>query len=429
MNYKILHISPHLGGGVGKVLLNYLKNTKSNNKYSHNIFCLDFINDNAKNILDTEMIPYKEEISKNIKLLIDTIEFSDIVVIHWWNHPLLFELLVKYKLPSCRLIFWSHVSGKQAPQIFSHKLFDYADKFIFTTPISFLTKEAETYKNQEKLSSIWATAGIDYVENIEKKEHKEFNIGYIGTLDFSKMYSNFIELCSKINIPNVKFIVCGEGCDKNKLIQQTKDLKIEDKFIFTGFVDDITPYLEIIDIFAYPLNQNHYGTCDQVLVEAMGVGIPCIVFENDMERYMIHNSYNGFVVKNEKEYVSSIEKLYQNNVYKKILEKNAKEEALRRFSLNETIMKWNIVFNELLKKDKSQKMWNGKYKGKDIEPHQIFIESVGKYSSVFESNDTNKIQQLCNSSYVWKSNTKGTIFHYSNFFFDKTLENWKGWIK
>lgn len=423
MNYKILHISPHLGGGVGKVLLNYLKNTKSNNEYSHNIFCLDFINDNAKNILDTEMIPYKEEISKNIKLLIDTIEFSDIVVIHWWNHPLLFELLVKYKLPSCRLIFWSHVSGKQVPQIFSHKLFDYANKFIFTTPISFLTHEAKTYENQEKLSSIWATAGIDYVENIERKEHKEFNIGYIGTLDFSKMYSNFIELCSKINIPNVKFIVCGEGCDKNKLIQQTKDLKIEDKFIFTGFVDDITPYLEIIDIFAYPLNQNHYGTCDQVLVEAMGVGIPCIVFENDMERYMIHNSYNGFVVKNEKEYVSSIEKLYQNNVYKRILEKNAKESTKQKYNIQYLEKEWNETFSNILNFPKTKKQWFGKFSGEKVQGFEIFLESIGNYSEIFETNNSTTIQNLLKEP-NWSSNTKGTPKHYKRFFDDKTLEKW-----
>ena len=38
MNYKILHIIVHLGGGVGTVLLNWIKRDKNN---QHTILCLN----------------------------------------------------------------------------------------------------------------------------------------------------------------------------------------------------------------------------------------------------------------------------------------------------------------------------------------------------------------------------------------------------
>lgn len=44
MNYKILHITPHLGGGVGTVLLNWLAYDKS---CRHTVVTLDYANKEA----------------------------------------------------------------------------------------------------------------------------------------------------------------------------------------------------------------------------------------------------------------------------------------------------------------------------------------------------------------------------------------------
>lgn len=423
MNYKILHISPHLGGGVGRVLTNYLKYTKKDEKSEHKIYCLDSINQYAQDFLYKESIIYKELVKHHE--LLDEISGSDIVVIHWWNHPLLYEFLVKRQLPPSRVIMWSHVSGAELPQIFTKPLLDYADKFIFTTPMSYLTEEVKNYQHKNKLSYIWATAGLDYVRSVEKKEHNTFNIGYIGALDFSKMYDNFVELCSKIDIPNVKFIVCGDGCDKDKLIEQTKKFGIEDKFEFTGFVDNIIPYLEIFDIFGYPLNKNHYGTCDQVLAEAMGCGIVPVTFDNNMENYMVHNMYNGITVRSEHEYIDAINLLYINKEFYTILSKNSRANAMERFSLEFLVEEWDKVFNAALSHSKTIKKWGGTYSGDNVKPHEIFVESIGQYGIIFDRNDNNAICNLLNSSLSFKSKTKGSIYHYCSFFEDIILKHWE----
>lgn len=418
---RILHISPHLGGGVGRVLLSYLSHTKTNELFEHSIYCLDSINNNAKEILLKNSINSKELVSQTPDILLEEIAFFDIIVIHWWNHPLLFDFLIRYEIPPCRIAFWAHVSGNEAPNIFSHTLFDYPDYFIFTTPISYLVQEVTSYPKADKFKTIWATGGLDHVKNIIKKEHNNFNIGYIGTVDYSKMHSSFIDICESIDINNVKFIVCGGG-DIEELQKEISKRVLTDKFLFTGFVNDISPYLEIFDLFAYPLAENHYGTCDQALAEAMGCGIVPIVFNNNMENYMVDNMYSGIIVKNKEEFITAVKELYLNKNFRDRLGEKAKEEAFRRFSIDETIKEWDCVFHELLKKEKSAKKWNGKYKGKNVEPYQVFLESIGKYSSVFELNDTDKIKQLFNSSHSWKSKTKGSIHHYYYFFNDKKLK-------
>lgn len=425
---KILHIGPHLGGGVGRVLTNYLVKTKMSEDFEHQIVCMDTVNQSAQNILITNEIIYKELV--NHETLLDAISSSDIVVVHWWNHPLLFDFLVRNELPSCRIAFWAHVSGNEAPHIFSHTLFDYPDYFIFTTPMSYLIDEVVSYpKTHGIFRAIWSTGGLDHVKDIAKKEHDGFNVGYIGTVDYSKMHPNFLEMCAKINIFEAKFIICGGGHIDELKVEVVKR-GLEDKFVFTGFVDDIAPYLEIFDVFAYPLAPNHYGTCDQALAEAMGVGIVPIVLNNNMENYMVHNMYSGIVATNEEEFISAVKEMYQNKGFRDRLGVKAKEEAFRRFSIDETIKEWDYVFHKLLEKEKLPRKWSGKYSGKDTKPYQVFIESLGKYGEVFEKNDLDTISDLAKKSLSWKSKSKGTAHQYKSFLSnDKLLTKWSEIMK
>jgi len=414
--HTIVHIAPHLGGGVGTVMLNYLVKNKGNNGYEHSIYCLDSINENAKRILTKYSICSKELVSHTPEILLEAIASADIIVVHWWNHPLLFEFLVKNELPPCRIAFWSHVSGTEAPHIFSHTLFDYPDYFIFTTPMSYLVNEVTTYKkNHSVFRAIWSTGGLDHIKHIERKEHKGFNVGYIGTVDYSKMHPHFLKICSQVDIPDANYIVCGGG-HIEQLQEEVAQYGLEDKFKFTGFVEDISPYLEIFDVFAYPLTRNHYGTCDQALAEAMGCGIVPIVLNNNMENYMVHNMYSGIVATDEEEFSSAIIEMYQNKGFRDRLSLKAKEEAFRRFSIEETIKEWDYVYFKLLDRNKAVRNWSGKYSGMNVEPYQIFFESLGDYAQIFENGDETKIQQLANKSLSWKSKSKGTAHQYAAFF-------------
>lgn len=419
-----MHISAHLGGGVGRVLLNYLKFEKKNSGNNHIVYCLDYINDNAKGILSKLDISFKELLHTQYIEILNTIKSVDVVLIHYWNHPLLYEFLVTQILPPCRLIMWSHTSGFHAPQIFSKKLLDYPDKFVFTTPMSYLCKEVKKYKDNNKLDYVWSTAGLSYIKDVKKNKHKTFNMGYIGSIDFAKMHPDFVQICSKIDIPNVKFIICGDGCDLDTLKQQVKSLKLDTTFEFYGYVQDIKPYLSLFDLFIYPLSKTHYGTCDQVIAETMACGIVPVVFDNYMENYMVHHLYSGMVAKNEKEFIKYVKLLYKNKSIRQILESNAKIEAIGKFSVGNMKHKWDKIFKEIINLDKCEKKWNNS-DNLNINPYEIFLESIGQYSKIFLSNDEKKIKIFLNKSTIWKSNGNGSIKQYQRFFKkDSLLYNW-----
>ena len=424
---QILHITPHLGGGVGSVLLNYFKKVKNDSNYVHKVACLDYANDNAKKITLEINMNLLDEMSKNKKDLLNIISKTDIILIHWWNHPLLFDFLVREELPPSRIIMWSHNSGAHPPGVYSNKLLNYPDMFVFTTPMSFNVDEIKqlTEDKKKSLRTIWSTGGVDHVKSIKSKTHTGFNIGYIGTVDYCKLHPNFLSMCKQVNIPDVKFIVCG-GQKEKEIEKEAKELEINEKFSFEGLVPNIKKYLEEFDIFGYPLAPYHYGTCDQTLQESMAAGVVPVVFANEMEKFIIKDGVTGIIVNNEEEYIKALEKLYHNPELRHKLSKNTKEYAIKEFSLENMKHKWNELFEEIMFLPKTLKKWKIKKSAGAITIKDVFLESIGTHGKPFQDycnakNNKEKeksIQEIKELAKLanWQTESKGTIYHYNSFF-------------
>jgi len=426
---KILHITPHLGGGVGRVVLNFLSFVKENKNYCHSVATLDYANENSLKTAEEFGFKIFSDMHKEPEKLLKLIEDADIVLIHFWNHPLLYDFLVRCELPKSRVIFWSHVSGFTPPYVLPEKALKYPDLFVFTTPLSFYAEEVKELTDKSRLRTIWSTGGVKHVKNIAPRSHKGFNVGYIGTVDYSKMSSNFLEMCSKIDIPDVKFIVCG-GAKHLEIQKQAQEMGIAEKFEFLGEVKDISKYLEIFDVFGYPLNPNHYGTCDQVLQEAMAAGVVPIVLNNPMESYIIKDGDTGIVAQNADEYKIAIEKLYYEPTLKAELSENSKKYAIQNYSLKNLSTEWNHVFGEVLELPKTTKTWP--IEKKPLTAIDVFLESLGKHGDVFMIQSGENIQKIKELAKLpnWQSKTKGTAHQYFEFFpEDSELKNLRELMK
>ncbi|MDP2947862.1 MAG: glycosyltransferase family 4 protein [Nanoarchaeota archaeon] len=426
---KILHITPHLGGGVGKVIINYLIRVKKYQYLEHEIACLDYANNVVLRKAKINHLKLKDKMFNHKNELLKLISSSDIILIHWWNHPLLYDFLVRKKLPPCRVIIWSHISGLYPPSVFTKKILTYPNLFVFTTPISIKTKEVKhlTSKQQKLLKVVWAAGGVDEFHCLKPKKHEGFNIGYIGTVDYAKLHPDFVDICSKIKMPDVKFIVCG-GPSEKTIKEEVRKLGISDRFIFTGKVNDIAKYLMIFDVFGYPLAPHHYGTCDQSLAESMTAGVVPVVLDNKMEKHMVIDGVTGFVSKDKEDYVRNINKLYKNKALRERLSKNAKKYAVKYYSLDKMINRWNIIFKKIMLIPKSSKKWDLKERNIQITAMKVFLESLGDYGKEFKlylNTNSNKERKQVEEKLIkykkdlfWTTKTRGTVFHYKSFFPD-----------
>lgn len=438
---NILHITPHLGGGVGTVLLNYFIRVKKDSFFTHEVACLDYANDNAVKVTNKIEVLLYDKMAKKKEELLKKIKKSDIVLIHWWNHPMLYDFLTRTKLPPCRMIMWSHISGFHPPYVFTEKVLRYPDLFVFTTHVSYENKVVQNLPDEikEKLRVVWSTGDVEHVKNVKPKAHKCFNVGYIGTVDYCKMRPDFLNICNQVDIPDVKFIVCG-GPKEKELKHQAERLGVGGKFNITGIVPDIKEYLSLFDVFGYPLASYHYGTCDQTLQESMAAGVVPVVLDNKMESYMVKDGVTGIVVKNKDEYIKALHELYNNRELKSKLSKNAKEYAINTFSLEKLANEWEKIFYEVLDSQKTIKKWKTSKTDSDITPKDVFLESLGDYGEDFvsycnaESDEEKgkaieKIKMLGGTA-NWQAETRGTVHHYNSFFpNDKYLSFWSRLMK
>jgi L-malate glycosyltransferase len=428
---NILHIAPHYGGGVESVITNWITNDKEN---KHTLVSLGFASPILQKKCHKNNVTICQDFSdRNYSFIIETIPSYDIVIIHYWNHPLLFDFLLNAKLPECRIITWCHISGFHAPYLIIDKIIEYSDKFVFTSSISYdalSAKQLSLYEN--KLSTIWSTSGNKYGKTV-KKEQKEFNILYAGSIDFAKLREDFIYICSSLlkEIPDCTITICGDGCDLEFLKRQAEYLNLHNKIIFTGLVSDLTPYFEIADVFLYPLTPTHYGTGEQILGEAMSAGIVPVVFDNKAEKRIVEDELTGFIVSSIEQCINRIKELYEDKedgLNWSQLSLNAKLSAQEKYSTKRMINDWNMLFSKIILYDKKEREWK-----KDIieltnEGIILFLESLGEYKENFLNYILNKqiLQDLFSFNNQWYSKSKGSIYHYLEYFpDDKYLNDFK----
>ena len=438
----VLHITPHLGGGVGRVLLSYLDKVRGGPDFSNKVLSLEYANERALSAARSPGFPLQDKMSRHPEEILAAMAAADVVLIHWWNHPLLYAFLVRETLPPARIIFWSHVSGFHAPYVFSETLLHYPDLFVFTSPLSLDAPEVKNLpeSSRKTLRVIWSTGGIDHVAAVRPRPHRGFKVGYLGTVDYSKMHPNFLKMSSRANLPDAQFIVCG-GPGEKEIQEESRHYEAGKRFTFVGQVDDITPYLSEFDVFGYPLAPYHWGTCEQALGESMAAGVPPVVLANRAEGYIVEDGVTGIVAGDEDAYARALEELYRNPELRRRLAGNAREAAAKLFSLDLMASRWEQVFDEILSLPKTARNWRGSYRGQSVSAHRIFLESLGDYGKEFicslqAGNEKDQqaaregIKKLCASSYLWRSNTRGTPHHYHNFFpEDNFLKLWSGFLK
>ena len=131
---KILHVTPHLGGGVGKahatiapVLPEVVEQTFVLLEPPRDHRFIDKIRSVGGNVIIADDLNHVASLARK----------ADIVQFEFWNHPRMFECLAHTEFPPIRRVFWSHISGLFQPVI-PPALIEEAARFVFTTGPHFL---------------------------------------------------------------------------------------------------------------------------------------------------------------------------------------------------------------------------------------------------------------------------------------------------
>jgi glycosyltransferase involved in cell wall biosynthesis len=409
---RILHIAAHAGGGIGSAFSGL-----AGCGASQTILLLEKPEkENAIKSLTDMGFRVMVEVSRSE--IIRELTNHDIVVFNWWHHPLLAGFL--YNLPevNIRAVLWVHVSGNYFPSLKTDFLMRFNYVF-FATPFS------QTLESVKQIGQDWIDTNSDvlfglgdvlrYTDNLPCR-HKGFNIGYIGTLSYTKIHTKFVEYCARADISDCKFVMVGDTDNKKNIIEQAKQYGIAHKFDFRGFVPDIRAVLSEIDVFGYLLNPLHYGATENALLEAMAAGIPVIVMNNGVEKSIVSDRKTGFVVNSPDEYASAVRFIYENRNEALRIAEEAKKDVSDRYKLQDNRVRFIKGCNVCMGYKKSSMSF------KDVlgnTPADWFLSAVGDDINCFYEN------RAYDAGAIFFDDRKGSPKHFRKYYStDTRLNEW-----
>ena len=118
----------------------------------------------------------------------------------------------------------------------------------------------------------------DYTNNKWPKSVPEKVVTFLGRVTFQKGPDYFVEAANKVlsKYPNVRFVMAGSGDMLNRMIKRVAELRISEKFHFTGFLkgDDVNRLFMQSDLYVMPSVSEPFGISP---LEAMRASVPVII--------------------------------------------------------------------------------------------------------------------------------------------------------
>ncbi len=118
-------------------------------------------------------------------------------------------------------------------------------------------------------------------------------IGHVGALDDAHKGQRTILAAAAraaVERPDWQFVLCGNGKDEAALRAEAESL---DNVTFTGFLDDVAPYLASFEVFVFPSNFEALGSS---LLDAMYLGLPIVASRTGGIPEFVEDGVNGVLI-------------------------------------------------------------------------------------------------------------------------------------
>ena len=363
---KTLHIIDNLGLGGAQSVIKGIFDSQINNENIY-LFALRQTRIEAK-IKHSQYYIYKSSSKysltplKELKRKIDK-ENIEVLHCHLFRSQLFCYLLKRLFFPEVKLIFHEH--GRIFQEQLFYNLFirhsiKVVDLYIAVSYATARNLKKKTRVPDAKIAVLYNFVNLDCYHkgriawNVEEERNKlsikkdDFVVGFAGRLIERKGWRTFLkaaELTLNSN-PNTKFLIAGDGKDKEKLLNLIKDRQLHKNVIYLGYVSNMVWFYSILDCFVMPSNGEAMGL---TAIEAQAMGVPVIASDVEALNEIIKDGENGllFETRNKKDLAEKIKRLIIDTKLRQSLISGG-HEAVKEFSLKNYSLKLGGVYNELL---------------------------------------------------------------------------------
>lgn len=370
-----------------------------------------YVNQARKNGISVYVMPEYNQLDKLISM-------ADIVIINWWGHPLMIRFLQNFPQKLCRCIIWNHVNGCTYPYL----PFSFLSKFsriMFTSSYSYSNNLWSEYERERIIDSSAVVYGMgNFIpSDIKPKTNylhgEKFVIGYFGTIDYAKINRNFLDYYEEVikSIPNIK--VCMLGHVSDEIQREITARNLVAHFELPGYVENIEDYIYQFNAFAYLLKPENYATTENALLESMAYGIPIVVLDNDLEKHIIKNDVNGYVVSDVNEFREKITFLHDMQNAERIGH-SARAFVIKEYSLDDNMARYDVICQAVLSENKKIYEFTDILGNDGYEAFAYFSQDAGNNITEMACNNSFDIYEQINP--IFFSANKGSLYQYVRYY-------------
>lgn len=403
---KIVHITPHLGGGVGKALSCLIGRAVEVGLVDHAVLCLE--EPQKRQAVDAIVAAgCRVMIQPSIAEVQTAIADADVVQLEFWNHPEIPRLLCALESAPMRLLVWCHVSGLYNPRI-PPDLFATNAAIVFTSPCSL---EHSAVRHSGKDFPVVSSGCVDGLPVFQERAMmSRLRVGYVGTLGFTKLHPDFVSFLADLPDEALPVHLYGDVANREVLEAQCAALGRSGLLRFHGYVTDIAAVLADLDVLVYLLNPHHYGTAENALIEAMAMGVVPVVLDNPAERAIVVHGQTGYVVRDKDEFQAALHLLLTDPQGRRTMARRAADRVRGCFTAVRMQEGLSVEYCALMRQKKTVFRFA-----------EIFGHTPGDWFSSFQPDGIFIRGQQDSIEY----SSKGSVHHFlSKFPYDLDLQRW-----
>ncbi|MBN3038759.1 MAG: glycosyltransferase family 4 protein [Candidatus Omnitrophica bacterium] len=179
----------------------------------------------------------------------------------------------------------------------------------------------------------------------------EFVVGTVTRLAPGKGVEVFLRAAARAiaDVPNVRFLIVGEGPLKDRLIQLAQELNISQKCIFTGLRQDVE---RITTIFDVSVLASFYEGMGRVVLESQAEGKPVVASKVGGIPDIVNDGQTGILVSpgDDKAFAAAIIKLLKDATLRGQMARAAAEWVGYRFSREKMVADIVELYEQLIRK-------------------------------------------------------------------------------
>ncbi len=175
-------------------------------------------------------------------------------------------------------------------------------------------------------------------------------VGYVGRLDYQKGLVYLLEAAKIIiqNLPNVRFVIIGDGPQRNELKEKAKSLGIIKNIIFAGFKSNVSEFYSLFDITVLP---SLYEGLPVVPMESMAYEKPVIATKVGGVPEEVINEETGLLVPpgDFRSLADAIIRLLQNDDLRREMGKKGKKLVEKRYNNKQMVKAHKTLYEKLIR--------------------------------------------------------------------------------